>query len=265
MGRGRGDQPRIGPILCDYFCLLKNNPNVKIVGVQATIENIRVWLFSRKPFQIAFNEPAKNLLFGMTVTSRCRYNASIRIRNLSQFSFFTTVILSLGLILIPLLQNANIQLAYPPGVLNMLQIFLAVAVLVYSIINSTAKYETRAQRLNDCGDKIKELIRELRVSIASGGVIDLNTFNRRYTDISTDSENHVRADYWLVVVRTPEYYNLSGFPRLWTIFKAHSLKIPPYVIPTLLLLLEVIFILDMLGITCVLTRYLHPLNDAAAG
>jgi hypothetical protein len=183
--------------------------------MRATLKNIGVWLFSRKPFQVAVDDPAKHLLFSMTVTSKCRYNASIRIKNVSQFSFFTTVILSLGLILIPLLQNADIELAYPPRVLNMLQIFLAVAVLVYSVVNSTAKYETRAERLNECGDKIKELIRELRVTIAGGAKVDLNAFNQRYTLISTDSENHVRVDYWLAVVRTPEYYNVSGLIRTW--------------------------------------------------
>ena len=38
------------------------------------------------------------------------------------------------------------------------------ALLVYSVGNSTAKYETRAERLNECGDNMKELIRELRVA-----------------------------------------------------------------------------------------------------
>ena len=80
--------------------------------------------------------------------------------------------------MIPLLENADIQLAYPPRVLNMLQIFLAVAVLVYSTINATAKYETRSERLNECGDRIKELIRELRADIETaktGTAVDLNS------------------------------------------------------------------------------------------
>jgi hypothetical protein len=184
---------------------------------------------------------------------------------LSQFSFSTTVILSLGLILIPLLQNSDIPLEYSPHTLNMLQIFLAVAVLVYSVINSTAKYETRAERLNECGDRIKELIRELRVAIGGPPPIDLNKFNERYTLIVTDTENHIRADYWRAVLTTPEYYNISGILYLSVWFRAHFGKLFPYIIPVSLLLLEAIFILDMLGFTSILTHHFQPLGELPAG
>ena len=208
--------------------------------------------------------PAERLLYGMTVTSKCRYNASIRIRRLSQFSFYTTTILSLGLILIPLLQNADIQLAYAPRVLNMLQIFLAVAVLVYSVINATARYETRSERLNECGDRIKELIRELRVSISqadvSGVPVDLTSFNQRYTDISTDSENHTRADYCFAVIRTPDYYVVSGIPYVWEGLKSYFINCLPYLMPAGMIALECIFILDMIGVTKILTEYLLPVT-----
>ena len=42
-----------------------------------------------------------------------------------------------------------------------MSIFLAVSVLVYSVVIGTAKYEVRAEGLTQCGDKLKELNREL--------------------------------------------------------------------------------------------------------
>ena len=147
----------------------------------------------------------------------------------------------------------------------MLQIFLAVAVLVYSVINATARYETRAERLNECGDKIKELIRELRVDISTNRAnqtpIDLPAYNRRYTDISTDSENHTRADYSFAVVRTPQYYAVTGIPWLWQHIKSYALNGLPYVIPTAMIILETIFILDMVGVTHCVTPFLHPVSS----
>jgi SMODS and SLOG-associating 2TM effector domain family 5 len=222
---------------------------------------IRFFL-SLQPRQVTIADPAEKLLYGMTVTSKCRYNASIRIKRLSQFSFYTTTILSLGLIFIPLVESADVQLAYPSRVLNMLQIFLAVAVLVYSVINATARYETRAERLNECGDKIKELIRELRVDISNNRTnqtpIDLQSYNRRYTDISTDAENHTRADYSLAVIRTPQYYAVTGIPWLWEYLKSYTLNAAPYLFPASMIVLEVVCILDMIGITHCLTPFLRP-------
>jgi hypothetical protein len=224
------------------------------------MKSIFVFLFSLTPRQKSFATPAERLLFGMTITSKARYNASIRIKRLNQFSFFITTVLSLGLILIPLLQNSEIKLAYPSRVLNMLQIFLAVAVLVYSVINSTARYETRAERLNECGDRIKELIRQLRADIAKAPTqpVNIDQYNQRYTDISTDSENHSRADYGLALVRTPEYYSITGFPWAWELAKAVFNNLTSYFLPICLILLEIAFISDMIGCTHFLTKLFVP-------
>jgi hypothetical protein len=62
--------------------------------------------------------------------------------------------LSLGLIFIPLMQNADITLILSNKVINMMQVFLAVAILVYSIIISTSKYDIR-----ESAGKLKKLTR----------------------------------------------------------------------------------------------------------
>src|SRR4051794_4849425 len=102
------------------------------------------WLFSLKKDRSLPTEPAEVLQRQCHITAKCRYNASIRLKRLGQGTFLTTVVLSLGLILVPMLQLANLRVAYPTPVLNSLQIFLAVAVLVYSIVSATANYGTRA-------------------------------------------------------------------------------------------------------------------------
>jgi hypothetical protein len=184
------------------------------------------------------------------------------LKRLGAFSFYTTIILSLGLILIPLLQNSDIRLDLSVKVLNMLQIFLAVAVLVYSVVNGTAKYEVRSEKLNECGDRIKELIRDLRADISKWDTaqtpIDMNKYHQRYFDVSTDSENHTRADHSLAVVRTPEYYSLSGISYAWEYIRAIFPNLLSYIVPVLMILAECIFISDMLGITHQLSRFLVP-------
>lgn len=225
------------------------------------------WIFCLDPIEQDVQDPVQKLLNGMRVTSKCRYNASVRLKRQSQFSFFATTLLSLGLILIPLLQNSDIQLAFPPKVLNMLQIFLAVAVLVYSVINATARYETRAEALNECGDKIKDLIRNLRREVADGKVsgqsVNLVHYNQRYDDVSTDAENHARVDFILASLEMNSDYKYTGLIRLYMHLKAVFLYTLLFVVPAIMLIGEVIFVTDMLGITTVFTPYLLPIKQDA--
>jgi ABC-type multidrug transport system permease subunit len=90
----------------------------------------------------------------MRVTAKCRYNAAVRLQWQGKFAFFTTTVLSLGLIFIPLIQTAGVELAFGASFLNMMQIFLAVAILVYSVVIRTARYDVREETLTECGDKL---------------------------------------------------------------------------------------------------------------
>ena len=193
------------------------------------------WIFSLEAIEQDVEDPVQKLLNGMRVTSKCRYNASVRLKRQSQFSFFATTLLSLGLILVPLLQNSDIQLAFPPKVLNMLQIFLAVAVLVYSVINATARYETRSEALNECGDKIKDLIRNLRREASEGEIsgvtVDLAKYTKRYDEVSTDAENHDRVDFMLASLDMHRDYKYNWPCTLLYAFKMcihlyHSIRCP---------------------------------------
>jgi hypothetical protein len=135
---------------------------------------------------------------------------------------------------------------------------------VYSVINATAHYETRAEALNECGDKIKDLIRNLRREVAessaSGVIVNLANYNQRYDDVSTDAENHGRVDFIFGTLEMSEDYKYTGILRIYMYIKAVILYVIPYIIPTLLLVGEVIFITDMLGATTVFTPYVQPVN-----
>lgn len=229
-----------------------------------TILGFFSWLFSLKPLEKIVSDPAEKLLNSMRVTARCRFNASVRLKRQSNFSFFTTTMLSLGLIFMPLVQNSDILIAFSPKALNLLQIFLAVAVLVYSVINSTARYDIRAQALNECGDKIKELIRELRTEIkhssTTGGEVQLDKFHEQYNLISTEPENHTRVDFALASLEMKDDFCITGIPRVYHKIVAFFAYCIPYIVPCVFIFCEAVFILDMLGITEVLTPHLKSVE-----
>jgi hypothetical protein len=168
--------------------------------------------------------------------------------------------LSLGLIFIPLMQNAGVPLSYKPNVLNMMQIFLAVAVLVYSVVIGTARYEYRAENLTECGDKLKELIRSLDKDRETKGAFsneDLAKVQERYSDIATDTENHTRSDYRLAMLEMDNDYFITGIPRLVEYLFAYADRSTAYVVPILMIAFEVVFITDMIGVTNVLAPYFN--------
>ena len=211
------------------------------------------WLFSLQPEEKQESDPAQKLLNSMRITAKCRFNASVRLERASTYSFLTTTVLSLGLIFIPLYQNSGLVIPYSEKVLSMLQIFLAVAVLVYSVVIGTSKHDLRSAALDRCGVGIKELIRKLRNDIseykANGVSVDLERYHTDYHEISKEPENHVRVDYLFAVLESRSDFNITGIKRLFLHLKAYLMYVIPYVIPTTMMVFEVLFILDILGVT----------------
>ncbi|UOH17252.1 SLATT domain-containing protein [Acinetobacter sp. NyZ410] len=213
------------------------------------------WLFSLYPIEKSESKtPHDMLLDSMRSTASCRFNASVRLKYLNNFSLFTATYLSLGLILIPLIQNTDIHLHFYPKVLNLMQVFLAVAVLVYSTINATARYDARSIALNECGDKVKDLIRILRAKSTEKDI--LITIQERYNDAVKDSENHTRLDYLKYMLEKTKDFHITGLKRFWYIIKSYMQSLFPFFLPTLMILIETIFILDMVGVTGILPMYL---------
>ena len=217
-----------------------------------------VWLFSLERDKSLPTDQGEVLQRQCHITAKCRYNASIRLKRLGQGTFLTTVVLSLGLILIPMLQLAKLRMAYPDPVVNSLQIFLAVAVLVYSIISATASYGTRARVLNDCADRIKHLGGELRTARKAGNA-DLMQFAERYHSITRDSEMHSRADYVLAKLQATDQFNVTGVKRLWNRVAVVVAEAVPYVPSLALLAIEVVLVTDLMGVTALWTPFMKGL------
>lgn len=217
-----------------------------------------VWLFSLERDTSLPTDQGEVLQRQCHITAKCRYNASIRLKRLGHGTFLTTVVLSLGLILIPMLQLAKLRMAYPDPVVNSLQIFLAVAVLVYSIISATANYGTRARVLNDCADRIKHLGGELRTARKAGDA-DLKQFADRYHNITRDSEMHSRADYALAKLQATDQFKVTGVKRLWTRTAVLVAEAVPYLPSLVLLAIEVVLVTDLLGLTTLWTPFMKAL------
>nr|WP_259407048.1 SLATT domain-containing protein [Pseudomonas sp. S07E 245] len=210
------------------------------------------WLWSLGPREKAATTAFEKLHMSMRTTVKCRFAAADRLKNYARFSFFTTTVLSLGLILIPLIQNSQVKLSVAPSVLNMMQIFLAVAVLVFSVVIGTAKYELRSELLTECGNRLKELIREmnrLKGTAEGNGPTELERLEKEYSRITTDVENHARVDYRRSWLDMRNDYFLTGLPRLWFMVATYWYSFYPYLIPLVLIGVEIMFITDMLGIT----------------
>lgn len=218
------------------------------------------WLFNLGPQERKIDDNVEKFLASMRVTAKCRYGASGRLLKQSRFSFVTTTVLSLGLIFIPLMQNSGVPLAFEAKVLNMVQIFLAVSILVYSVVIGTARYDLRAEKLNECGDKLKDLIRSLKKDIYLKKSLDdteLSKYQQRYQDVTADTENHERSDFKLASLEMKEDYFISGVPRLLLYLTAHSQRLSAFAVPVLMIGFEVVFITDMLGATSIFVEYLN--------
>lgn len=220
-----------------------------------------IWLRSAEAHRKLPDGQCERLVLTLRVTATARYAASVRLRFKGKIAFATTIALSLGLIFIPLLQNAAVPLAVGDKALNAMQVFLAVSTLVYSVVIGSAAYELRAEQLNECGDKLKALTRDVERELEYGGGTlpkeMLERFEQRYQDIITDTENHTRNDYRRTVLDMRSEFTLTGLPRMWQLGKYQLVRASAIIIPLILLGFEALFITDMLGITAVISPYLN--------
>ena len=220
------------------------------------IKNKWKWFWSLEPIDKEGDceDPVKRFLTSAKVTSVCRFNAALRISRISKISFLTTTLFSLGLILIPLLQMILKEEVFSNITLSVVQIFLAVSVLVYSTIIGTAKYDVRAKELDRCGIDIKSIIRDVRAERESKG-FELKIFSNKYDEVIKNCENHNRSDYKRAQLYLVEYFNITGIKKAWYILGIYTVELIPYIAPLILVLLEITFLLDMIGITSIFTIF----------
>lgn len=203
------------------------------------------------------NPPSvQRFLQAMQTTAEVRFAASVRLKQKSKAYFITSTIFSLGLILIALLQLTEAKVAFSSQMLTAMTTFLAVAVLVYSVTAGTAHYEVRAEQLNECGDRLKNLIRTLTREIDYQRRIDeqkIADYEYKYHLIVTDTEPHNRNDYRRVRLDRSGEGRFEGRQRILELFKYYFFKLLEFMPHIALLSIELVFLLDMLGYTTALS------------
>lgn len=219
------------------------------------------WLMSSQTNLHAGNNPTERFIESMKTTASARFAASVRLRYKSEAYFITSTIFSLGLILIALLQLTGIPLKFNNQVLTAMTAFLAVSVLVYSVTAGTAHHEVRAEQLNECGDRIKKLVRSIEREYSSGGgqlaSDKLAIYEHEYHLVITDTEPHNRNDFRRTLLDMKGPAGVTGLVRLIELTQYYFLRFIEHIPHLALLSVEVVFMSDMLGYSAML----KPLLD----
>jgi hypothetical protein len=140
--------------------------------------------------------PYEELLRSAQITSRSRFNAMRRLDLLAKVTFFMSILFSLGLIFIPLIQNA-VKLNLDEKILNSMQVFLAIATLCYSLVIGAARWEIRIDKLRKCGDTLKSLVQEMRRNKCNEIFMDkLEEYQSIYEQTIIMSDPHSDSDYF---------------------------------------------------------------------
>jgi len=200
---------------------------------------------------------AETLLLRMRISQKCRYNASVRLRRSYRFRLFTSMMFAVGLMIIPLLQNSPITLGFSPAVMAMVQVLLAVGILVFTVIAGKAGFELRADKLNQEGDSLKDLSRRLTRYMAAGSEVRLEEFHQEYAALTSGKEAHSRSDYLQAQLEMKEYFPMWPGKRLALRVGLGISVLSNYVIPLLLILMEMAFVSDMLTLTTLYPNVLH--------
>lgn len=188
------------------------------------------------------------------LTIDSRFEAGKRLKKLSKVSFITTTIISLGLILIPLLNSAGHNVAFSNETMGNFQMFLAICILVFSVATSTAQYEIRSKEFFECSDKLSIICQEFKIEKTKPKSdqknVDLKDFELRYRNALNGTENHEDIDYIKAKhIRNLKYTKGYKKRQLFTNSEYIISTFFMYISPIFLSALEIIFIFDMLGIT----------------
>lgn len=160
-------------------------------------------------------ESFNNLYKKIDATSKTRFHASRRLKLHSKFSTYTVVIISLGLIIISLMQAYNLGNNIDSDLVGLVQVFSAVAVLVYSLLIDKNDYSNLSEKMYSCASKLGDLKQKVHPHL--GEKFDKNEYNKfldEYHNIlklfETHSNNDFRGDYVRAKLEMPENYVIKG-------------------------------------------------------
>ena len=172
-----------------------------------------------------------NLYKKMDATSKTRFYAARRLRLHAKFSTYTVVIISMAIILISLMQTyglgVNIQTKYS----SVIQIFSAVAVLVYSLLIDKNEYSAISEKMFACASKVAKLKQEVHPKKEADSPCekDYLFYQKQYWDILELFETHANNDFTGDNLRArldmKEYYDYSFFERFLAFLKVVRLHV----------------------------------------
>lgn len=164
-------------------------------------------LTKEQDITVQYYELSYDLLRTMRITTNARFEAAKRLKRINSICFLSTTLASLGLILIPLLDISGHNKVFDNNTLTVFQIFLAVCVLVYSATISTANFSVRSKEFLECGDKIKAIVNDFKLHLIDVKDLDqppaLKNYTEQYSKILIGTENHEDVDY----LRSLSLYN----------------------------------------------------------
>ncbi|WP_420595180.1 SLATT domain-containing protein [Deinococcus sp.] len=149
------------------------------------------------PMMQDFSDHIKKLSDDADITARARFNAARRCEYLNSLSNWTISLISLLLIALPILQNLDVPPFSETGSkLNAILIFLAVFILVFSLLSNIEGYTLKAYKYHKVGMKLNDFKRSVEAhALADVTPEKYNSLLRRYKLILGESENHDDVDY----------------------------------------------------------------------
>jgi hypothetical protein len=182
-------------------------------------------------------ESFKNLYKKMDATSKTRFYASGRLKLHARLSTYTVVFISLALIFISLLQAYSLGVNINSKYTSLVQVFAAIAVLVYSLLIDKNEYAALSEKMYSCASKLGELKQRMHPykTISDPSEDRYNDFQKEYWQIlelyETHSSNDFSADNLRARLDMPEHYEIKGWNKIETkfiIYRMHLLNFISY-------------------------------------
>ena len=223
------------------------------------IEKFQAWLLGNQRLLL----PGRVCKFDYTVriTTKCRYNAAKRLKVQNALTQITTIVVSLILIFIPLLQLSKVKLYISEDLTTAIQCYFAVVMLVFTLLNSKDNKELRIEKLLNCGSQLRKMSRGLNISRKSDDVDitayitsleerfsddEINKYQNQYEEILQQSENHQDVDHLWAKMDMREH-QITGLYFLYTIFMIAFSFLRNNIASLLILASAFIFFLHLIG------------------
>lgn len=157
----------------------------------------------------------KNLYKKIDATSKTRFHSSRRLKHHSKWSTYIVVLISLGLILISLMQAYGLGKNIQSSLVGLIQAFSAIAVLVYSLLIDKNDYSSLSEKMYSCASQLGELKQKVYPHLDDEFNEEIYVQHREeYHSIlklfETHSMNDFRGDYFRAKLEMPENYEIKG-------------------------------------------------------